>query len=301
MELGVCEVSIPTGHSRGELETPFIVMGYRVWERTSKHVVLVNLKRMADQDFFAELSRTVAKSKKREALIFIPGYNMTFEDSCRRTAQIAFDLKFPGAPIMYSWASKGKTFAYIHDVATIEWSTPKLEEFITTVAEKSGAEVVHVIAHSMGNRALVHALDSLRKKRTELSRPLFNEIVLVAPDIDAGVFKNLADSVQKMSERTTLYVSSRDKPLQISSALHKYPRAGDAGENLTVINGIDTIDASEADISIFSIFSLEHTLFEKTSVLTDLFELLGLRRPPQERAHLRDRPWDGLTYWYFVP
>jgi esterase/lipase superfamily enzyme len=222
---------------------------------------------------------------------------VTFEDSCRRTAQIAYDLKFTGAPISYSWPSDGKTVNYLKDETDIEWSTPNFEQFLLMVAETTGARTVHLIAHSMGNRALLNALASIVRRRGDLAGPLFNQIVLTAPDIDAGVFKNLALAVQKGAERTTLYASSNDVALNASKKIHGYPRAGEAGPNLTVIDGIDTVDVSAVDSSLIG-----HGYYaDNRSVITDLFELLGLRKPPQDRFHLRERKRDGLTYWEFRP
>lgn len=303
MQFGICEVSIPPGHQMGELESSYV----RAQEDPGKHVVLVNVMPKGEQDFFKQLQQMVARSSKRDAFVFIHGFNNTFEDSCRRTAQIAYDLKFQGAPIMYSWPSRGNARnrkAYHAAEATIGWSTSNFERFIMMVAEKTGAETVHLIAHSMGSRAVVRALDSI-SKRGRLTRPLFNQVVLAAPDIDAGEFKNLARAVQKASERTTFYASSKDMCLKWSREIHDFPRLGEAGANLTVIKGIDTIDISAVTTSVACLFGflpnghLDYA--ENRLVLTDLYELIGLRKPPLERFNLRPHPWDGLTYWEFRP
>jgi esterase/lipase superfamily enzyme len=71
-----------------------------------------------------------------------------------------------GAPIFYSWPSNGKTADYFKDETNITWSTPHLEEFLGLIAQKSGAERIHIIAHSMGNRAVCDALKALSYDRT---------------------------------------------------------------------------------------------------------------------------------------
>ena len=103
--------------------------------------------------FFDKLSSRIAKSHRKEAFVFVHGFNVTFEDAARRTAQLAYDLGFKGAPILYSWPSKGSLFSYAADEATIDWTVPHLKEFLEEIAFKSGAEVLHIIAQSMGNRA----------------------------------------------------------------------------------------------------------------------------------------------------
>lgn len=303
VRFGICQVSIPEDHRVGKLESPFIakipLLGRfrHVFEDPEKHVILLSVEPKEKGVFLLEVKQKIEASDKREAFVFIHGYNVTFEDSCRRTAQIASDLKFTGAPISYSWPSDGKTANYIKDETDIEWSTPNFEQFLLMVAETTGARTVHLIAHSMGNRALLNALASIVRRRGDPAGPLFNQIVLTAPDIDAGVFKNLALAVQKGAERTTLYASSNDVALNASKKIHGYPRAGEAGPNLTVVDGIDTVDVSAVDTSLIG-----HGYYaDNRSVITDLFELLGLRKPPRDRFHLRERKRDGLTYWEFRP
>jgi esterase/lipase superfamily enzyme len=303
LQFGVCQVSIPEDHRVGKLESPFIAKipllgGLRhIFEDPEKHVVLLSVESKGREVFLLEVRRKIETSDKREAFVFIHGYNVTFEDSCRRTAQIAYDLKFTGAPISYSWPSDGRTANYVKDETDIEWSTPNFERFLLMVAEKTGARTVHLIAHSMGNRALVNALAAIARSRGEQAAPLFNQVVLTAPDIDAGVFLNLAQAVQKGAERATLYASSNDVALNASKKIHGAPRLGEAGPNITVIDGIDTIDVSAVDTSFIG-----HGYYaDNRTVITDLFELLGLRKPPRERFHLRERKRDGLTYWEFRP
>jgi esterase/lipase superfamily enzyme len=39
------------------------------------------------------------------AFVFIHGYNVSFDAAVKLTAQLSRDMRFPGAPILYSWAS----------------------------------------------------------------------------------------------------------------------------------------------------------------------------------------------------
>jgi esterase/lipase superfamily enzyme len=57
----------------------------------------------------------VNKSGKKSAFIFVHGYNVTFEDAARRTAQMSYDLSFDGAPVFYSWPSQGSLGDYLKD------------------------------------------------------------------------------------------------------------------------------------------------------------------------------------------
>ena len=198
------------------------------------------------------------------------GYNVTFEDAARCTAQIAYDLKFDGAPIFFSWPSQGEILQYAVDETNVTWTAPHLMQFLTDVAEQSGAEQIHLIAHSMGNRALTSVLRDLSLTHKS-SKPMFDEVVLTAPDIDAEVFINdIAPAVVKTAQRVTLYASSNDEALIMSKKVHGYARAGDSGSQLVVVPGVDTVDVSAVDTSL-----LGHNYYgDNSSVLADIFELL---------------------------
>jgi hypothetical protein len=153
---GKCEVSIPQIHKIGKLETPSILrLEFR--PNPKKHIILSHTYSMGESDFFELLRSSIAKSAAKDAFVFVHGYNVSFEDAARRTGQIAYDLDFVGAPIFYSWPSNGKTADYLKDETNITWSTPHFERFLGLLAHESGAERIHIIAHSMGNRAVCDA------------------------------------------------------------------------------------------------------------------------------------------------
>ncbi len=100
LELGACEVSIPKSHEVGELESPSVLrLEFR--EDPSRHVVLLGIQPEPADRFFADLRECVGRSKQKSAFVFVHGYNVGFEDAARRTAQIAYDLKFDGAPSLF--------------------------------------------------------------------------------------------------------------------------------------------------------------------------------------------------------
>ncbi len=230
LELGVCEVSIPKSHEVGELESPS-VLRLEFCEDPARHVMLFSVKNQPAEQFFAELRQCVGRSSQKSAFVFVHGYNVTFADAARRTAQIAYDLKFDGAPIFFSWPSQGELLQYAVDETNIDWTAPHLHQFLTDVVRQSAAQRIHLIAHSMGNRALTSVLRSLASLQ-ESSEPMFNEVILTAPDIDAEVFVNdIAPAVVKTARRVTLYASSNDEALIVSKKVHGYPRAATAGAN----------------------------------------------------------------------
>ncbi|MBN2476555.1 MAG: alpha/beta hydrolase [Pirellulales bacterium] len=294
LQLGTCEVSIPKSHEVGELESPSIVR-FEFREDPSRHVVLLNVESLPSAKFYDAVKACVAGSRRKAAFVFVHGYNVSFESAARRTAQMSYDLKFDGAPIFYSWPSQGGLLDYTIDENNVVWTVPHLRQFLTDVAERSGATEVHLIAHSMGNRALTSALRDLSFE-PEAARPKFHQVVLTAPDIDAEVFKHdVAPRIVKTAQRVTLYASSNDKALASSKQIHAYPRAGDSGQQLLVLPDIDTIDVSAVDTSL-----LGHSYYgSNDTVLADLFDLLHDAKPPDQRRWLRPERLGDMTYWSF--
>jgi esterase/lipase superfamily enzyme len=296
LSLGVLEVSIPLDHRLGTLEAPSI---WRLEFRSTpgRHVMLRAIEPLDQATFFDVLRERVLGSPEKNAFVFIHGYNVSFRDAARRTGQIAYDLKFAGAPILYSWPARGSFEQYPRDGNNAEWTEPDLERFLLDVAEWSGAEALHVIAHSMGNRALVGALARIAPKIAAEDGPLVDEVLLTAPDIDADVFKNLVAEMKKATERITLYASRNDNALKVSKVFNGLPRAGDATGGVVIVNGIDTIDASAVDTSLIG-----HSYFgDNRSVLSDMFTLLESRNPPSKRFGLQPARFDGKQYWVFQP
>ena len=155
--LGTCSVSIPKDHQVGRLEAPSILR-FEFRPNPDRHVVLLDVRSQDADEFYRDLRACVGRSPRKEAFVFVHGYNVAFDDAVRRTAQIAYDLKFEGAPIFYSWPSQGQA-CRVHrrrDERRMDRAAP--EAIPHRLAEQSGAEQVHLIAHSMGNRALTTAL-----------------------------------------------------------------------------------------------------------------------------------------------
>jgi esterase/lipase superfamily enzyme len=297
LRLGTLEVSIPKDHRMGELEAP------RWWRLEfrpdpKRHVVLLSIDELPEDDFARRLRERVDETEHREAFVFVHGYNVDFDEAARRTAQIAYDIHHDLVPILFSWPSRGTVAGYPADETNVAWAEPDLREFLTLIAERSGAAEVHVIAHSMGSRALTGVLeDFVQAGRAGEEAPRFDEIVLVAPDIDAGRFRrDIAPALVPAGERVTLYGSSRDRALEMSRRFHSYPRIGDLSAGVVVMPGIDLIDATAVDTSLTG-----HSYFaDGDSVLADLFHLFreGLAPP---RPSLEPVGEDPERYWRFVP
>jgi esterase/lipase superfamily enzyme len=292
LQFGVAEVSLPADHERGELEAP-VWWKFEFRPDARKHVVLLSVSTHERADFVALAGSAVARSPRREALVFIHGYNVSFESGARRTAQIAHDLRFAGAPILYSWPSTSAALRYTEDETNARWTVSHFDAFLKMVLTELGADAVHIIAHSMGNRVLTESLKVLQVPEDAAK---MRQVVLAAPDIDADTFEDLSREFRTRAERFTLYASSRDLALKASKLVHGYPRAGDSTPDVLIVDGVDTIDASRVDTNL-----LGHSYVgDSSSILADVYNLLESGQPPAERRfHLEPRQRTGRQYWLF--
>lgn len=294
LQYGACEITIPKLHEVGEIERPSI-WRLDVQERSDRHIIVRSVERQEEQAFYDAVKQRVSSSPRKDLFVFIHGYNVSFETAARRTAQMAHDLNFAGAPIFYSWPSQGGLLQYPVDENNVAWTVPHLKQFLRDVVARSDAQAINVIAHSMGNRALAAAVRELTLENQPTAKQ-FNEVVLAAPDIDAEVFKrDIAPMLAQNANHVTLYASSRDQALVASKLVHGYPRAGDSGSNLVVMPGLETVDVTEVDTGI-----LGHSYYgNSVPILRDLALLFG------ESASAARRPWlepaerDGQKYWVF--
>lgn len=291
---GICEVTVPDTHERGEVERPSLLR-FEIAENQQDHIVLTSAIELSGDDFYQRLSETVSLSADQDLLVFIHGYNVDFESAVQRTAQIAVDLPFQGVPICYSWPSQGKLLGYSVDETNAAWTQTHLKQFLLELAQQSGARSINVIAHSMGNRPLTGAIFEISWDQRQ--EKLFDRVVLAAPDVDADRFRrDLAPAISEVSNHVTLYASSDDQALIASKKVHGYPRAGESGNSIVVVSGVETIDVSGIDLSL-----LGHSYFgDNRSMLQDLYDVVRDRLPANRRRQLRPRPFGDLTYWQLI-
>jgi len=304
LQYGYLDVTVPKTHKIAELESPQwsdYSLTVNVAGDKRRFVVLDKIVPLAQQAFVDNLRQEIAKAPSRNVFIFVHGYNNTFEDSARRAAQLAYDLNFDGTPILYSWPSQASTTAYTVDEAVAPISGLKMAEFLNTVVTQSGAARIHLIAHSMGNRVLIEALQAFLAKRAPENRQhLFGQIVFTAPDVDRDYFAAAFDSLQGTADRLTLYASSTDYALRSSQLVHGAPRAGSAGGSIIRLKGLDTIDMSSVPAD-----SLGHSYFAANGgAIYDLFRLLwrsDTPGQPQRCSSSELQAGNPVAVWRFNP
>jgi esterase/lipase superfamily enzyme len=294
LRFGRVVISIPEVHQRGEIERPWSVYSVSLPEDAWQHIVITSRSTLQQEDFFGRVTDAIDAAPDKEAFVFVHGFNVPFDDALLRTGQLAWDMKFRGPAITYSWPSAGRTSKYGSDLDMADWTAPHLAAFLQELRQRTGKRVIHLVAHSMGSRVLGMALD-----RLALANPSpvdhFQEVVMAAPDINSRVLSQLESVFKTEAERVTIYASNRDRALWFSSLVRRSPaRAGSNVAAIDTANGWDVIDATQARASL-----LGHSYFaEDTVLLNDLALLLKQRMSPDQRSITLDR---AGPIWVFRP
>jgi len=289
---GWCRVFVPASHRVGSLGTPW---WQRVWW-TDDRPKLLDTTEKTETEFWKAISSHLHRIdvSERHAVIFVHGYNVSFQDAALRAAQIGYDLSIKGAMAFFSWPSQGKVWRYAADETTIEASEDVIAKFMVDFAQKSQAKAVHIIAHSMGNRGVSRAVDRIAALAKQQTGVQFSQIILAAADVHADTFRQFCAAYLQVAKRTTLYVSARDRVGEASRWLHKFPRVG-LLPPVFVFPGIDTVNVTNVDLS-----KLGHSYVSAARcVLEDINELIRYGSPPDKRVRLQSEINQGEQFWSF--
>lgn len=258
-------------------------------------VELAEIQETSMASLYEEATRFPAKDTGN-LVIYIHGYNIDFAKGCRRSALFQRALGLQDRLLLFSWPADGNMLKYTWDEADLVWSVPHIVRFLEELIARTGNNKIDLVAHSLGARGAVQALVRMAYREREGS--LINELVLIAPDIDTDMFRQELPLLESVVNRTTVYVSDNDKALRLSQEVHGYPRLGQAGENLQVLDGVETIDISS--ISTRRISGHLYHLFNP-EVISDLTLLLHSGQSAGERPNLQPASQNGLPYWQMAP
>ena len=230
-----------------------------------------------------------------QALIFVHGYNVSFENALRRAGQIVHDLRFDGPAFLFSWPSRGRLLGYIADRDAVDLASSHLRQFLERTVAAAKPTRTHIIAHSMGNMVVLRALEKIN---SEGSLRL-GEVINAAPDIDVEQYSEFVERCRDSGAGVTLYASSADWALWLSGKLSR-PRAGYITGNPVPIKGAETIDITKAGMGLFS---LNHDIYASNIIIVeDMRGILRGDRPPDKRtAEFTPFVEQGSTYWRYQP
>lgn len=301
---GLSIVGVPKNHSIGRVERPsldwvqsIIHLSYVYEPESDKdHFRIRSLTKLERSEFVRQLGKN-----SDSILLFVHGYNVSFQDAVFKAAQIAYDANFGGQVLVFSWPSAGEFLGYDHDRESALFSDEDLLMILRILTDDVGKKRVFVLAHSLGNEILVNALQRAALSKTSLR---ISELVFAAPDVDRDVFMRKAADIKSVAKNMTLYASSADKALLASTKKAWGTRMGYVGpDGPNLVDGIDTIDVTAVGADMLG---LDHSTYSERAVLEDIGHLIMNKKddehpkPQQRIVTLKSMPDSvHVKYWVF--
>jgi len=298
LSYGACEVVVNTSENdKSEFSERSFWMTSDDPKKT-KDARLSRTEPLAFADLAQRIAARQSRSSDQTALVYIHGYAKSFEEVAINTARLVYEIDYRGLPFFFSWPSRDSRVSYPADVATIAWSALHFEEFLDRLSRQNGITEIHLVAHSLGNRALLQALVNIIARQDEARDWRFGEVLLIAPDVDRDLFeRDMLPTLKNSPSRVTLYKSEDDFPLNVSRQVNQYIALGDAGGEPVAYPPIETIDVTTAS-TVFR----GHSYFRKEpSVLADIYYLINEGKGAGQRPFLEAREVEGGRYWRLQP
>lgn len=189
--------------------------------------------------------------KSNDTVVFVHGYNVKFKEALTAAAELSVQLRSHASGkgvnvVLFSWPSDGSSMPYLAYASDRQDARPsgpalaraflKLAKFLRgATAEEECGQRVHLLAHSMGNYVLRHAVQEIRANHSGRLPRVFDEIFMMAADEDDDTFEYLykLQSLPRLAKRVNVYFNQGDVALQISDKTKGNPdRLGTDGPRL---------------------------------------------------------------------
>jgi esterase/lipase superfamily enzyme len=193
----------------------------------------------------------------RDVLIYVHGFNQTFETAVLDAARLSDGIGFHGETVAFSWPSRAKLFDYGYDRDSAMWSRDALHAALDALLASPTTGHVNIVAHSVGSMLAMEALRELSAQRGALAADRIGAIVFAAPDIDVDVFTSSVERIGPLARKITVITAANDRALALSGLMAGgVTRAGAAETAKLKLFGVHVIDASEEGWGI-----INHDLF----------------------------------------
>jgi len=278
-----------------EIEPEYMIK-MDIVDEPSEAATLSHNEIFSREDFSGDLNTAINRSDNNSVLIYVHGFNVSFEEAAIRSAQLSYDIGFSGTTVFFSWPARGEYPTYIADVESAQASQQYFESMINDVLYLTSANRIYLVAHGLGAR-----LASRVMKSVLLTQPGFRsrvkELVLVAPDIDVNEFtEELVPYIATVDSPVTVYAFGDDSSMAISKSLSDGIAVGDNSEGVVLVSRVETIDAGGADASLAA-----HSGFSDTSsILADIWDLIYNGSRANSRRLLTARYTSEGTYWEYT-
>jgi len=204
---------------------------------------------------FRDRTAAARSDPKKPLVVFVHGFNNSFESAAERAAMFSKDLQpdVSSKAAIFSWPSRGSLFGYLADEDSVLVNQDRARQVLGVLRasrESGAASSVVLIGHSMGCRVLTFALREIQLidhqgAPPKIGHPVFAQLILIEPDVDKEFFRINIGRLRAVCGHVTVYASSHDNALRFSQWLHDDTREGELGGQ-GLLKKIDVIDASAA-------------------------------------------------------
>ena len=193
----------------------------------------------------------------RDVLIYIHGFNQTFETSALDAARLADGIRFHGTTMLFSWPSRAHLFDYGYDRDSAMWSRDALQTVLDGLIASPATGRIHIVAHSIGTMLAMEALRQFYARAGDAGAARIGAVVFASPDIDMDVFASSVEHIGPLARKITVITATNDRALAVSQWIAGgMTRVGAAEKSRLKQLGLRVIDASDGAWGI-----INHDLF----------------------------------------
>lgn len=210
------DVSIPPAHAGGKIR-----ISHREANPERFFTVTHRTDYASQTAFSTALSQALRRQKpgQRDVMLYVHGYNNSFADGVFRTAQLMHDFKLPGIGVHYSWPSAAHPLGYTYDRDSVLYARDGLEQLLQQVSA-AGPDRIVLVGHSLGSMLVMETLRQIEIRNPNWAKRHLGGVVLVSPDLDVDVFKRQTTRFAQLPEPFVIFVSHKDRALQLSSRIN---------------------------------------------------------------------------------
>jgi esterase/lipase superfamily enzyme len=195
-------------------------------------------------------------SGPREMLIYVHGFNQTFETATLDAARLSDGIGFRGETMVFSWPSKASLLDYGYDRDSAMWSRDALERVLSGLMSPEVSRL-HIVAHSIGTMLTMEALRQLYAHQGDNVADRLGAVVFASPDIDMDVFASSVAHIGPLARNITVVTATNDRALAVSRWIAGgMTRVGAAQKAQLEHLGLHVIDASQEGWGV-----INHDLF----------------------------------------
>jgi esterase/lipase superfamily enzyme len=193
----------------------------------------------------------------RDLLIYVHGFNNTFEAAALDASRLSGSIKFAGSTMVFSWPSRASLLNYNYDRESAMWSRDALDQVLEDLLASPTTGRVNIVAHSVGTMLTMEALRQLYAKLGDYASDRVGAVVFASPDIDVDVFTASVQRIGPLAAKVTIITATDDRALAVSRWVNgSTTRVGAAEKAQLEKLGLRVIDASAQGWGI-----INHDLF----------------------------------------